>query len=107
MKWFRVDASLVCFAVVMLAAIPVAALRAKTYSVGYDLGKLKESERALRQRNVELQVELASTQRSVRERFLKKSGTENGRLKLPETNSVLYSGVPQETEKGKASGRKQ
>ena len=72
----------------MMAAIPVAALRAKTYSVGYDLGKLKDKERQLRQRNIELQYDLASTERQVREKNIKGSAGQ-GELKLPGPGSVF------------------
>lgn len=68
MKSWRIDASIVCFAMVVLAAIPVTTLRSKTYAIGYELGRLKETERELRQRNIELQSTLASVQRSVRDK---------------------------------------
>lgn len=91
MKVFKLDASIVCFGLVMIAAIPVAALRAKTYAIGYELGKLKEQERVLRQKNVELQFEQAGIQRSVREKLVSKSGSDsNAVLRLPETGSVIH-----------------
>jgi TolA-binding protein len=84
------DASLLCFALVVIAAIPVAALRTKTYAIGYELGRLKSEEKLLRQRNTELQSQLASVQRSVRETRLR-SGTSQGQaqLNLPQKQNVL------------------
>ncbi|MEY4065864.1 MAG: hypothetical protein RIR26_2072 [Pseudomonadota bacterium] len=84
------DASLLCFALVVIAAIPVAALRTKTYAIGYELGRLKSEEKILRQRNMELQSQLASVQRSVRETRLK-TGASSGQaqLNLPQKNNVL------------------
>lgn len=99
MKSIRIDASLVCFAVVMIAAIPVAALRAKTFGVGYDLGRLKETERNLRQKNVELQFELAATERAVRDKFLSKQGSDFGHLQLPSQKSIIYGNSAAQTNK--------
>ncbi len=85
----RIDASLLCFALVVIAAIPVAALRSKTYSIGYELGRLKSEEKHLRQRNVELQSQLASVQRSVRESHLKNNqGSKQTQLNLPAKSNV-------------------
>ncbi len=88
----RIDASLLCFALVVVAAIPVAALRSKTYSIGYELGRLKSDEKHLRQRNVELQSQLASVQRTVRDNHLKSNpaGREN-QLNLPSKTNVWRS----------------
>jgi hypothetical protein len=86
----KIDASLLCFALVVLAAIPVAALRTKTYAIGYELGRLKSEERQLRQKNTELQGQLASVQRSVRDAKLKTRNNENeAQLKLPAKTNVL------------------
>jgi hypothetical protein len=88
----RIDASLLCFALVVAAAIPVAALRSKTYSIGYELGRLKSEEKQLRQRNVELQSQLASVQRLVRESHLKlNSGNKENQLNLPSKTNVWRS----------------
>lgn len=86
----RIDASLLCFALVVLAAIPVAALRTKTYAIGYELGRLKSEERLLRQKNTELQGQLASVQRSVRDAKLKNTNSDGEvQLKLPAKTNVL------------------
>lgn len=103
MKSFRIDASIVCFAIVVLAAIPVTTLRSKTYAVGYELGHLKETERALRQRNIELQSTLASAQRAVRDKLLARSSKSDTppRLALPSAEAVIR--APQETQAQKAA----
>lgn len=86
----RVDASILCFALVVIAAIPVAALRTKTYAVGYELGRLKAEERLLRQRNTELEGQLASVQRSVREsKIHKKADGHSSQLNLPSQSNVI------------------
>lgn len=93
----RVDASLLCFALVVLAAIPVAALRTKTYAIGYELGRLKSEERHLRQRNTELQSTLASVQRSVRDLKLQKKANQI-QLNLPSKSNVLRAQNSNKTE---------
>ena len=92
---WRVDVSLVCFVLVLAAAIPVALLRTKTYALGYDLGRLKSRERELRQRNVELVSEMASTQRDVRDQHTALGVARNGKpadgiLALPNAREVLH-----------------
>jgi hypothetical protein len=91
MKLPKIDASIVCFALVVVAAIPVAALRSSTYTLGYDLGKLKNSERLLRQRNVELKSTLAQTQRTLRERFVsgRNNKSKDATLELPSRDRIL------------------
>lgn len=91
MKNFRVDASLICFALVILAAIPVASLRSKTFVLGYELGKLKSEERVLRQENAELQSELASLQRQIRDKHLGKNAKSQPKLTLPSPHQVMHS----------------
>lgn len=88
----RIDASLLCFALVVVAAVPVAALRSKTYTIGYELGRLKAEEKQLRQRNVELQSQLASIQRAVRENHLKSNNPteKQGQLNLPSKSNVWH-----------------
>lgn len=87
--WKRIDASLLCFALVVVAAVPVAALRSKTYSIGYELGRLKSEEKLLRQRNVELQSQLATVQRSVRDNQLKTTvAGKPTQLNLPSKTNV-------------------
>ena len=94
MRNWRVDVSLVCFVLVLAAAIPVALLRTKTYALGYDLGRLKSQERTLRHRNAELLFELASAQRSVRDKLISRTsggqGASKGALALPEAAQVLH-----------------
>ncbi len=91
MKLPKIDASIVCFALVVIAAIPVAALRSRTYSLGYELGKLKNAERALRQKNVELKSSLAQTQRSLRDRLVsgRNNKSKDATLELPSREKIL------------------
>jgi hypothetical protein len=86
----KVDASILCFALVVVAAIPVAALRTKTYALGYELGRLKAEERTLRQKNMELEGQLASVQRSVRESQVRGTSKEpRSQLSLPSQSDVI------------------
>lgn len=86
----KIDASILCFALVVIAAIPVAALRTKTYAVGYELGRLKAEERLLRQKNTELESQLASVQRGVRESRIKKSADgHSSALNFPSRSDVI------------------
>ena len=90
LRFRNLDASLLCFALVVVAAIPVAALRTKTYSIGYELGRLKSEERMLRQKNIELEGQLASVQRIVREsRTGASTRGKNSQLNLPSKSDVL------------------
>jgi hypothetical protein len=89
----KIDASIGCFVIVMMLAIPVATLRTKTFAVGYELGKLKDNERELRQRNTELKSTLASLQRSVRDRYINQQVPRrkgDSSLILPEAYHVIH-----------------
>ena len=50
----RIELSAFCFLLVMFFAIPVAYLRTKTYSLGYDIGHLKQEEKRLIKENEQL-----------------------------------------------------
>lgn len=90
----RIDAGLLCFILVIVAAVPVASLRARTYSLGYELGTLKLKEQELQQQQFQLQSELAMVQKSIREKYL--HTTNNGRnsrpqkLQLPTADTVIH-----------------
>ncbi len=92
MKFSRIDASIVCFALVVVAAIPVATLRSRTYALGYELGKLKQTEKNHRNHNVELKSAIARAQRSIRDSYLKTKGSGNSEFKslaLPNQEHIL------------------
>ena len=61
------DISLVCFILVIVSAVPVIMLRSKTYTVGYEIGKLKRAEHVLRQKQDELETELATYKSLIRQ----------------------------------------
>lgn len=86
----KIDASIVCFVLVVLCAVPVIILRTKTYEIGYELGQLKEQERKLRQKYNILQSNLAEKQRAIREKYLnaKINGPITG-LHLPGPGNVM------------------
>jgi len=61
------DLGLFCFLLVSFLAIPVTILRSRTFEIGYELASLKENEKALKRKNLELIVQLASSKKEVRE----------------------------------------
>jgi hypothetical protein len=92
MKFPRIDASIVCFVLVVVAAVPVATLRSRTYSLGYELGKLKTSERQQRQHNIELKSSIAKTQRAIRDTYLRRGTVRKPAqetLALPEQERIF------------------
>lgn len=90
MKKIRLDLSIVCFALVLLSAIPVTTLRSKTYALGYELAELKARERELHRREAELQAQLVRTQRQVRDKMLSRSGNAKS-LEIAAPASVIHS----------------
>lgn len=63
----RIDVSLASFALVLALAAPVVALRSETYSVGYEIGELKQTERELLKEQMKLRVELEKERTKVYE----------------------------------------
>ena len=84
------DAIIAIIFLTIIVGIIVITLRSKTYSVGYEIATLKSKEKLLRQRQVELQSELASTERNVRDNLLAIKDP-NGKPKyvLPDPKRVL------------------
>ena len=80
------DISIICFLLVLAAAIPVAWLRTKTYALGYELGKLKHIEEELRQQNALLSLEIYEQQKIIRSNLSEKSTD----LHFPQPNRVLH-----------------
>ena len=74
----------------IIVGIIVITMRSKTYSVGYEIANLKAKEKLLRQRQVELQTELAATERNIRDYLLSQKDS-NGKPKyiLPDPKRVL------------------
>jgi len=64
------DLSIFCFALVVIAAVSVATLRSSTYSLGYELGKLKQQEQELLQEQAELLYKLSLEETKIRQQFL-------------------------------------
>jgi regulator of replication initiation timing len=97
MKVKKVEVSLVCFALVIAAAVPVALLRTRTYSLGYELGRLKAQEKKLIQENVALLAELNETKYAIREKYISPTNAapkqlnkiDSRQLALPEFDHVI------------------
>ncbi len=66
----KIDAIVVIIIFTICIGVVVITMRSKTYSIGYEIASLKGKENQLRQRQIELQSELASTQRMVRDKLL-------------------------------------
>jgi len=82
----KIDVSTICFIFVTIATIPVIALRTKTYSIGYEIGKLKNQEIQLNQKKAELNSELALIQKKIKDKFASKKNQYV--LEFPKAQSV-------------------
>ncbi|MGY3803148.1 hypothetical protein ACWNT8_03675 [Pigmentibacter ruber] len=84
------DAIIAIIFLTIIVGIIVITMRSKTYSVGYEIASLKAKEKLLRQRQVELQSELAATEKNVRDNLLSQKDI-NGKSKyiLPDPKRVL------------------
>jgi len=84
------DAIIAIIFLTIIVGIIVITMRSKTYSVGYEIASLKAKEKLLRQRQVELQSELAATEKNVRDNLLSQKDA-NGKSKyiLPDPKRVL------------------
>lgn len=84
------DAIIAIIFLTIIVGIIVITMRSKTYSVGYEIANLKAKEKLLRQRQVELQSELAATERSVRDHLLsQKDSSGKPKYILPDPKRVL------------------
>jgi hypothetical protein len=66
----KLDAMVVIIFFTICVGILVITMRSNTYSIGYEIASLKNKEKQLRQRQIELQSDLASTKRMVRDKLL-------------------------------------
>ena len=66
----KIDAMVVIIFFTICIGVVVITMRSKTYSIGYEIASLKNKEKQLRQRQIELQSDLASTRRMVRDKLL-------------------------------------
>ncbi|KAB8030868.1 hypothetical protein [Fluviispira multicolorata] len=91
MKLFKqFDAIIAIIFLTILVGVVVITMRSKTYSVGYEIASLKAKEKSLRQRQVELQSELAATERTVRDNLLaQKDKTGKPKYILPDPKRVM------------------
>lgn len=62
---------IICFIIVSLIAIPVTILRSRTFEIGYELATIKDIEKSLKRKNLELKVQLSSLKKQVRENLTK------------------------------------
>ena len=66
----KIDAMVIIIFFTICVGVVVITMRSKTYSIGYEIASLKNKEKQLRQRQIELQSDLASTRRMVRDKLL-------------------------------------
>jgi hypothetical protein len=86
----KIDVMVVIIFFTISIGVLVITMRSKTYSIGYEIASLKNKENKLRQRQTELQSDLAATQRFVREKLLSEKKPD-GTIKyvLPDQQHVL------------------
>ena len=85
MRTIRLDVSLICFAFVVIAAVPVTLLRTKTFALGYELGQRKEHEKGLIKKKDQLLQELASKKKIIRD-------TSHHNFEFPSASQILNYG---------------
>ena len=74
----------ICIGVVVIT------MRSKTYHIGYEIAELKRKEKNLREKQIELQSELAEVQRSVRDKLLaEKDKQGKPKFLLPDQRYVI------------------
>jgi cell division protein FtsL len=84
------DAIIAIIFLTIIVGIIVITMRSKTYSVGYEIAALKSKEKSLRQRQIELQSDLAATERNVRDNLLaQKDSSGKPKFILPDPKRVL------------------
>lgn len=68
----------------------VITLRSRTYYIGYEIAKLKNQEKSLREENGELLIERANLQRTLRNTLLnEKDGSGKSKFVFPDPSHVL------------------
>lgn len=84
------DAIIAIIFLTIIVGVIVITMRSKTYSVGYEIASLKSKEKSLRQRQIELQSDLAATERNVRDNLLaQKDSLGKPKYILPDPKRVL------------------
>jgi hypothetical protein len=84
------DAIIAIIFLTIIVGVIVITMRSKTYSVGYEIAALKNKEKSLSQRQIELLSELASTERNVRDNLLaQKDSSGKPKYILPDPKRVL------------------
>ncbi|APJ02464.1 hypothetical protein [Silvanigrella aquatica] len=93
LKFFKgFDAIIAIIFLTIIVGVIVITMRSKTYSVGYEIASLKSKEKSLRQRQIELLSDLASTERNVRDNLLsQKDNFGKPKYILPDPKRVLRS----------------
>ena len=86
----KIDVMVVIIFFTICVGVLVITMRSKTYYIGYEIASLKMTENKLRQRQTELQSDLAITQRLVRDKLLSEKNAD-GSMKyiLPNQQHVL------------------
>lgn len=84
------DSIIAIIILTIIVGIIVITMRSKTYSIGYEIADLKAKEKSLRQRQIELQSDLASVERTVRDNLLsQKDSSGKPKYILPDPKRVL------------------
>lgn len=81
-RWLKkVDSIVLVLILTIFIGVVVITLRSRTYYVGYEIAKLKGQEKDLRTQNTELQIEITSVQRNLRNSLLNEKDAQ-GRTKF-------------------------
>lgn len=90
-QWLKkVDSIVTIMIFTMIVGGIVITLRSRTYYIGYEIAKLKNQEKNLREQNDELRVELTAVQRNIRNSLLsEKDSTGKPKYIFPDTSHVI------------------
>lgn len=74
----------------IIIGVIVITLRSRTYYIGYEIAKLKNKEKSLREQNDELSVQLTTLKREVRNSLLKEKDSLGGpKFIFPDKSNVI------------------
>ncbi len=90
-RWLKkIDSIVFVLILTIIIGVAVITLRSKTYTVGYEIAKLKANEKSLRKQNAELHIQLSQLQKKIRERLLNQNNTAGQKKFIfPDTAHVI------------------
>lgn len=90
-RWFKkIDSIVFVLIITIIIGVAVITLRSKTYSVGYEIAKLKSKEKKLREQNTEIRIKLSQLQKQIRDKLLNETNAQGQkRFIFPDTGHVI------------------